>query len=49
MLSGIDFISATEVPTPGYRTAPPTMLPEVVVTAPRINNQPAPAYDTNTL
>lgn len=49
VLSGIDLISATEVPTPGYRTAPPTMLPEVVVTAPRINNQPAPAYDTNTL
>ena len=51
LLSWLDFISATEVPTPGYRyrTAPPTMLPEVVVTAPRINNQPAPAYDTNTL
>ena len=29
--------------------APPTTLPEVVVTAPKINNQPAPAYDTNTL
>ena len=30
-------------------TGQPVMLPEVVVTAPRINNQPAPAYDTNTL
>ena len=47
------FKPATEVPTPGYRTAPPTMLPEVVVTAPRISNQSTPtatpAYDTNTL
>ena len=30
-------------------TGQPVMLPEVVVTAPRINNRPAPAYDTNTL
>lgn len=30
-------------------TGQPVMLPEVVVTAPRINNKPAPAYDTNTL